>query len=591
MGLLARLRHQALGLAGGLVEHAGLLLLGGAHLLLILLAELAHLALFLGDAVLDLADDVALVLEVVEQALDADVVLAEDLPGAPEDDVGKAEPGGDEERVGLARDAHDEPEGRRQRAHVELHGGVHEAVGLAGVDLQVGEVRGDDGDGAGFVEVVQEAHAERAALGGVGARAELVEEHQGAFAGVREDAQDLGDVAREGGQVLRDALLVADVGPDLVQERDGRARRARDGHAAAGHQAQQAERLEADGLAAGVGAGDDQRPEAVAHLDGDGDGRDALVDEQRMARGGQPDGHVIAHLRKDGADLEGIVGHRGQGVEVAQLLAGHLEVVRVVSDEAGEGVEDGLDLLLLGQLVGAQLVAELQHGERLHEDGRAAGGLVDDEAGELALVLGLHGHDAAAVALRDDGLLEHAVDVGVAEQRIEVAVDLGLGLADVDADGPEPGAGGVHDAGVGGDGAADFALDAGELLEVSGAPGQSWEGVALLAQDTAEFPGYDGDFSDLKEHLGPERAAPLRQGDVRTHVVQASQRQAVAFLEHAERLGHLGLALIELVHVGGGQEGLNALSSRRPVGVAGHDVEHLAELQHAQAVFVEHDAG
>ena len=73
---------------------------------------------------------------------------------------------------------------------------------------------------------------------------------------------------REGGNVVVEALLVADEGIDAVPEGQGGAAVHRRGQTGQRHERDEAERLEGHGLAAGVAAADDQH--AVAALDAQG---------------------------------------------------------------------------------------------------------------------------------------------------------------------------------------------------------------------------------------------------------------------------------------------------------------------------------
>ena len=82
-----------------------------------------------------------------------------------------------------------------------------------------------------------------------------------------DDPGDRAEVARERREALGDRLLVADVGEDVAEDRQPRAGLGRDVEAGLVHQAQQAERPEGDGLAAGVRAGHDERRVAVAEPD------------------------------------------------------------------------------------------------------------------------------------------------------------------------------------------------------------------------------------------------------------------------------------------------------------------------------------
>ena len=101
------------------------------------------------------------------------------------------------------------------------------------------------------------ADGQRRALFGIGGRAQFVEQHQRMRGRVVRDEIDVGDVRRKRGQVLLDRLVVADVGEDGVEDRQlgalGRNRNSR-----LRHQRQQSDGLQRDGLAAGVGAADDE---------------------------------------------------------------------------------------------------------------------------------------------------------------------------------------------------------------------------------------------------------------------------------------------------------------------------------------------
>ena len=74
---------------------------------------------------------------------------------------------------------------------------------------------------------VEHAGSERLALARIGAAGELVEEHQRAGLRVAEDAHEVADVRAEGRQVLREVLVVADVGEDDLEDADGALGRAR----------------------------------------------------------------------------------------------------------------------------------------------------------------------------------------------------------------------------------------------------------------------------------------------------------------------------------------------------------------------------
>ena len=87
--------------------------------------------------------------------------------------------------------------------------------------------------------------------------------------GLLDDPDDRTQVPGEGGQRLGDRLLVADVGEDVAEDRQRGAGRRGDVQAGLVHEAQQPQRPQRDGLAAGVRAGHDERAVALAEADVD----------------------------------------------------------------------------------------------------------------------------------------------------------------------------------------------------------------------------------------------------------------------------------------------------------------------------------
>ena len=89
---------------------------------------------------------------------------------------------------------------------------------------------------------------------------------------------------------------------DLLVDVDRAAVVGRDMQAALGHERQQADGLERDGLAAGVGAGDDERIKVAAQPHGDR--HDGLAGDERMAGADEVQLAVRPHLRADGASWQ-----------------------------------------------------------------------------------------------------------------------------------------------------------------------------------------------------------------------------------------------------------------------------------------------
>ena len=129
--------------------------------------------------------------------------------------------------------------------------------------------------GAAFAAELDDGDGKRRALCRVGTGAELVEEDETVSVADLEDLHNILCMRREGGKRLLDGLLVADVGEDLLVDVDGAAVVGGDMQTALGHEREQADGLERDGLAAGVGAermaGPDEVQLAVGpHLRADG---------------------------------------------------------------------------------------------------------------------------------------------------------------------------------------------------------------------------------------------------------------------------------------------------------------------------------
>ena len=133
---------------------------------------------------------------------------------------------------------------------------------------------------------------------------------------------------REGGKRLLDGLLVADVGENLLVDVDGAAVVGRDMQTALGHEREQADGLECDGLAAGVGAGDDERVKIAAQPYRDRD--DRLAGDERMAGPDEVHLAVGPHLRADGPHGERQPRPGENALKLEQHIVVELDLLAVV---------------------------------------------------------------------------------------------------------------------------------------------------------------------------------------------------------------------------------------------------------------------
>ena len=142
--------------------------------------------------------------------------------------------------------------------------------------------------------------------------------------------------------------------------------------------------------------------------------------------------HLARELGLGGPEVE-----LGEGAERLAQRPG------VRADQRRQLVEDALDLRLLGGLRLAPRVAELDDDQRLDEQRLAAARRVVDDALDPALRLGPDRHHVAAVAERDDRLLEGVAELR-GDERVEAAAEPIEGDADGGAQAAEAGRGRVE---------------------------------------------------------------------------------------------------------------------------------------------------
>ena len=347
----------------------------------------------------------------------------------------------DQEGVRLARHADAELIGRHQRLDVKFTAGVHHAGRFQRIDLQLGVVGRRHEQTALTAQPLQNTDGQRCTLGRVGARAQLVQQGQGRRAGQLQNAADPLHMAGEGRQALFDALLITDVNEIFVKMADNAALMRRDQEPVLRHRVEQAGCFQRYGLAAGVGAGDNEGVIVAAQLNVHR--HDLFLVDERVAGLVQLEIDLVADGGHKGVLLHGqpCLGQQQVDLEHCLIAVGKLRLKR--ADLIREGGQDAGDLLLLLRAQLHNAGVGLDYGGRLHKDGRACGGYIVDNAADLTAVFGADRHDIAAVAQRDNRVLQKFIGGGVADDIIQLGTDGILGLADFAAQIVERYTGGV----------------------------------------------------------------------------------------------------------------------------------------------------
>jgi len=403
----------------------------------------------------------ALVVEVVQVLVDARQVLgqlgvtgAQVLARRRQHLLAQSQPARDLERQAAPGRAVDEAVGRLEGGRVEAEGRDRDPGGRGRVGLQRLRVAGADDDGATRPEVIHQGHRQGASLGGVGARPELVEEHQCRQRQHPVHRHDVGDVPGEGAEVGVDRLLVADVGEHSPEHREPRPRGRGDVQASLRHQRQEAGRLQRDRLAAGVWPGDDEdgggrrqqdvhRHRLGGHLAGVA-AKAALPllrlavlalragqllgdrpNQQGMAGRPQLETAVARDRRLDAAHQGREAGLGLDHVELGRGVQRPLQIERPAAEGIGERQQDAPDLRRFLLLQRHDLVVDVHRAEGLEVEARAARRAAVNDPGDGRPVLGADDQHVAAVAVGDDLVLQVAGGVAPPEVRLERAAQAG----------------------------------------------------------------------------------------------------------------------------------------------------------------------
>ena len=207
---------------------------------------------------------------------------------ARQDGFGHAEPSRDRQAVGAPGDPLHQPIRRREQLRVELQGGVHDAGHLSRKFLQRPQVRRGDRRRPTARELLEDRATERCPLEGIGAGTEFVHEDERVGRRLLEDRGQVLEVRAERRQRGLEALLVTDVGEDVVEAGQRALRPHGRGDPGLQHQRAERERLEEHGLATGVRSRHEEGTVGRGHLEVERDDPHSLREEQRVA--------AVAHM-------------------------------------------------------------------------------------------------------------------------------------------------------------------------------------------------------------------------------------------------------------------------------------------------------
>ena len=297
----------------------------------------------------------------------------------------QTEPAGDLEREAASRHPVREPVGGRVRLRIESETGTGDAVRRRRVRLQQVVVRRRRHERAAAAKALDDGGAQRSTLRRVGSRPDLIQQNERRQRQSLLHLDDVGDVARERGQAVRDGLVVADVGEHRLEDAQPRAGARRDVEPGLGHQDQQSRGLQGHGLAAGVGTRYDEGPGRGGDLDVDrhraidsrflrraiyvlaGPGPDR-GNEQRVPSGRQLDAGVGCERRFDAVDEAREARASLDDVELGSGGHGAAQIEAALAQSVRQAQQDAPDLVGLVLLEGDDVVVDLDRAQRLEKE-------------------------------------------------------------------------------------------------------------------------------------------------------------------------------------------------------------------------------
>ena len=265
-----------------------------------------------------------------------------------------------------------------------------------------------------FAYRFEDGNSKRRALDRVRACTHFIEKHERAALDGSKHLHDMHHVRGEGGKRLLNALLIADIREDIIENAHERAISGRNVKTRLGHDREKTDGFERNGLTARIGTRDDQRIKLFAKRNRDR--YDAVCGNERMARFQKEKLLCRRNFGRDGVHLKGkltLAENEGKQCQIAIVFEDHTASICHVS---GKLREDTLDLVRFLALKKAQFIIGFHDGKRLHKKRGTRSGCIVNETLDLVFIFLLNGDYVSAVTHGDDLLLQ---EFGVCAARDE----------------------------------------------------------------------------------------------------------------------------------------------------------------------------
>ena len=387
---------------------------------------------------------------------------------------------GNDQGIALPGDALEQAVRWGQRLLVEFHGRILHSLLHLGKELQLVYMGCGHGKTSLSLQRSQESHGQGGALRGICTRTQFIEKSQRCRALPLQDGDDIPEVARKGAQRLLDALLVADVGADGLQNGKYAFSPGRDVQPALRHRRKQPYCLQGDRFPARVGTGNDKDAALLVHGYRQ---RHRRFAKKGMARPLQVELRFASQqqlrrccilLQAEAAPGHNQVQPPVQGAVAAQRTGGFRH-------PAAEQPEDALDLPGNVALHAGKFILQLHHRHGLDEQGGPAGRLIMHHPADQPAVLLFHRQDKAVAAEGDQRLLKQPPLRRIAQIGIHFLPDIILKPALTTAQGCQFGGGAIQNSPVVVNRTNQFAPQGLAPVQQEGQPGQEGIDFRILA--------------------------------------------------------------------------------------------------------------